>query len=148
MITLLETLAAAWPHSVSLAELENRLAGESFSLESGGASILNQVAAAGFLSFHSWKAPLAEGIGERPRMSGSARQEAARQSHVTSLLHEKVDLQDPFLRALLQLADGSRDRQALALAMRQTEPEMDQTELTTRIESQLDFFYRAALLEA
>lgn len=55
--------------------------------------------------------------GSRPLASGLARWMAARGDRVTSLRHELVELR-PIDRLLLTLLDGTRDRGALAIALR------------------------------
>ena len=55
--------------------------------------------------------------GERPRAFAFARWQAARCDTLTSLLHERVVVDEPDARRILTLADGTRDRGALAAAL-------------------------------
>lgn len=59
--------------------------------------------------------PLGREPGAHPQTSPLVRAQLARgYSRVTALSHESVSLEDPLLRALAALADGSRDRDAIA----------------------------------
>jgi SAM-dependent methyltransferase len=54
---------------------------------------------------------------ERPRASALARLQARTAAEVTSLRHATVRLEDPLVRRLLQLLDGTRDRTQIAREM-------------------------------
>jgi hypothetical protein len=64
--------------------------------------------AAGHVQLHLYPPPLTTTISERPRASLLARHEAAADSFLTSLRHIAVVIEDPEIRALLPLLDGSR----------------------------------------
>jgi SAM-dependent methyltransferase len=64
--------------------------------------------AAGHVQLHLHPPPLTTAISERPRASLLARHEAAAGSFLTSLRHIAVVMDDPGIRALLPLLDGSR----------------------------------------
>jgi SAM-dependent methyltransferase len=67
------------------------------------------------LQFHACALRMAVKPGKRPLASPLARlQLEAGQEQVTNLLHGTVTLKDARARSLLQLLDGTRDRQALA----------------------------------
>ena len=69
---------------------------------------------ANLIQLHSYAPPLASVPGDRPRSSDVARRQLALGDEtVTSLDHESVGL-DERMRRLVELADGTRDREALA----------------------------------
>lgn len=69
---------------------------------------------ANLIQLHSYAPPLASVPGDRPRSSEVARRQLALGDEaVTSLDHETVGL-DERMRRLVELADGTRDRDALA----------------------------------
>ena len=72
-----------------------------------------------------WQQPprVATAIGERPVASPLARcQLSLGLTMVTNQRHQSIDLPDETGRALVSLLDGTRDREALAAAMRQVAP--------------------------
>jgi SAM-dependent methyltransferase len=148
VIALLEMLEAAWPHVLSLEELEPRLQQAGLALDSEGATLLLQLAAARMIVFHAWKAPLSEGISARPRASAASRQEAGMRPYATTLGHATASMRDPIVRSLFLLLDGTRDRNALLDTMHSAYPEIPCEELGKKIEQALEFFYQSALLEA
>ena len=147
-IALLEELEAAWPRALSLDELEPRIAGTGFALDEDGVTLLMRLVVAKMVELHAWIAPVAADVSARPRASACSRQEARTGAHATSLLHTAVALDDPLQRSLLQLLDGTRDRNALLDAMKAEFPAIRAGELEEGIEPCLGFFHRAGLLEA
>jgi methyltransferase-like protein len=148
VIALLETLEAAWPRALSLAELEPQLAEAGFALDSEGATALMRLAVSRLIEFHAWSAPMAGEIAARPRASACGRQEARTRAQVTTLLHSTFGFEDPFIRSFLGLLDGTRDRTALLEAMKAEFPAVPEKELEDGIGVGLGHFYRAGLLEA
>ena len=61
--------------------------------------------------------PFLTAISERPRASALARLQSRTVDEVTSLSHASVRLEDPLVRKLLQLMDGTRDRREIERAM-------------------------------
>ncbi|HET6550368.1 MAG TPA: class I SAM-dependent methyltransferase [Solirubrobacter sp.] len=57
--------------------------------------------------------------GERPRASALARWQAARGEDITSLVYLTVRMEEPAARLLITLLDGTRDRAAIAAALRE-----------------------------
>lgn len=147
-IALIERLEAAWPHALALSDLEPELAEAGLTLDSEGAAMLMQLAEARFITFHAWKAPLASEISARPRASAASRQEGAMRTYTTTLRHRRFLLNDPGMRRLLLLLDGTRDRVAIREAMMPAMPEVPVEELEKGIERNLGVIYRSALLEA
>jgi hypothetical protein len=74
---------------------------------------------AGLVQLTSHAPRIATTVTERPATSALARAQAARgEAAVTSLKHERIPLADADGRELIKLCDGTRDRTALAQAMR------------------------------
>jgi len=65
----------------------------------------------------SMACPFVTEVSERPRTSALARLQARTLTHVTSLKHASVQLEDPLVRRFLQLLDGTRDRAAIEREM-------------------------------
>jgi SAM-dependent methyltransferase len=57
--------------------------------------------------------------GERPEISRLARWQAARGSDLTSLAYQSVRMEEPAARELIQLLDGTRDRDAIRADLRE-----------------------------
>ncbi len=91
---------------------------------------------------------------ERPRASALARLQARTRADVTSLRHSSVRLEDPFVRRLLMLIDGTRDRSAIerdmAAAIREADPAQESLAADVEKGIALNFerMGRLALLEA
>jgi SAM-dependent methyltransferase len=71
---------------------------------------------AGAITAHAGPARYAEAAGLRPLASPIARSQAPSSVEVTTLRHTRIVVPDP-VRAVLRLADGTRDRAALAAAL-------------------------------
>ena len=69
-------------------------------------------------------------------------------ARTSSLIHTTVKLENPRLRMLLGLLDGTHDRGALADALHAAFPDEPRVELEQGIESGLQFLARTAVLEA
>lgn len=91
------------------------------------------------------EARYAEEAGLRPVASPWARRLAAESEVVTTLRHQRLEV-EPFERAMLPLLDGTRDRAALAEAMRGAAE--GGASLAGRCEEALEWFARNALLVA
>lgn len=147
VIALVEKLIAAWPGSLGYAEVLEPLM-ENGLVEEQAPGLLQQMAMARLLELHLWQPAVAAGLSERPRATATSRQEARLRRHAANLWQGTVQLDDPAVRALLLLLDGTRDRAALLTALRQEFPAMDAGELEQGLENNLKHFYEAALLEA
>jgi SAM-dependent methyltransferase len=111
-------LASRWPGSVSVSGLP--LGGYP---PEDAADMLMRLVEAEAIEF--WQQPprVATAIGERPAASPLARlQLSLGLTMVTNQRHQSIDLPDESGRALVSLLDGTRDREALAAAMRQVAP--------------------------
>ncbi len=148
VIALLKKLGAAWPRSLSLDEMGPGLAAAGFALHGDGAALLMRLVVSKMVELHAWRAPVAAGVSERPRASALSRHEALSRPFATTLLHGAIGLDDPAVRKLLTLLDGTRDRQALLNAMRTDFHEKPAEALEKEIEAGLGVFHRAGLLEA
>ena len=100
----------------------------------------------------SMACPFVTEISERPRASAVARLQARTLTEVTSLKHASVQLEDPLVRRLLQLLDGTRDRPAIEREMAAAMRENPATaalaaEVGTGIALNYDRVSRLALLE-
>jgi hypothetical protein len=147
-IALIERLEAAWPHALSLGDLEAELAEAGLALDSEGTDVVMQLAEARFIGFHAWEAPLATKVSARPRASAASLQEGEMRTYTTTLRHLKFSLTDPGMRRLLLLLDGTRDKGAILEAMKTAMPAEPVEEIEKGIERNLGVFYRSALLEA
>lgn len=147
-IALLGKLEAAWPRSLSFEDIGPQIGEAGLTLDEEGTDLLMQLAAAKMIELHAWRAPVAACVSERPRASACSRQEALTRECATSLLHDNVALDDPIVRSLLLLLDGTRDRKAILNAMRAEFPALAQQGIEGGIEPGLRLFHRAGLLEA
>jgi hypothetical protein len=145
---LLTRLGSAWPCALGFDELEPLLAENGFVLDANGAAFLIRLAIAKMIELHAWKAPVARTVTERPMASAVCRQEARAQRNATSLLHDVVSLEDLRVRALLQLLDGTRNRNALLAAMKAEFPGESGEELEAGLDASLRLFHAAGVLEA
>jgi methyltransferase-like protein len=67
----------------------------------------------GRVEFRTWQpAPITARPGAAPRVSALTRWEAERSAAVTNMLHKTIEL-SPFVRVLVRLLDGARERAAL-----------------------------------
>ncbi len=122
-------LADQWPQSMSFEQLVRAAAGrmagnvvavpDEAQLEAHRtrlAADLLQSYSAGIVEVRMRALPLGTSIADRPVASKVARAQAGRPGNVTNLRHESLQL-DAFNRQLLQLLDGSRDRDALVAGL-------------------------------
>jgi methyltransferase-like protein len=108
---------------------------------------------ADMVQLRSTGCPFVTEISERPRASALARLQARTLADVTSLRHAGVRLEDPLVRRLLQLLDGTRDRRAIeremAAALREDPANAAlAADVEKGIALNLDRVSRLALLEA
>jgi len=145
---LLTRLGSVWPRALGFDELEPLLAENGFVLDANGAALLIRLAIAKMIELHGWQAPVAQTLAERPKASAVCLQEASSRPYATSLLHEAVSLEDPQVRALLKLLDGTRDRDGLRAAMSAEFPDESGEEVDAGLERSLSLFYAAGVLQA
>jgi hypothetical protein len=115
-------LGAAWPARLGFSDLLDgavALAGPTLradaesDVEALMAEVLMRTFSAGLVDVHAHVPPLAVEPGERPLASPLVRLQARDDSHVTTLLHTTIRVEDEISRYALQLMDGTRDRAAL-----------------------------------
>jgi SAM-dependent methyltransferase len=147
-IAVLRALEAAWPLALTLDQLRERTAGSAFVAGDTGLRLLLRLVISRLVELRAWNPPVAGAISTHPRVSACARQEALMHARASTLLHTTALLDNPRLRALLGLLDGTRDRAELAGALRATFPDTAREELEQGIESGLLFLLRTGLLEA
>lgn len=104
----LERLSEAWPQGLPFSELCTE--------ETSGKvrAFLAEAAMGGVLDLRLTAAPVSWEPGEFPRASRFARWQARNESIVTTLIHQRVRLEDAASQRLLMLLDGTRDVAALA----------------------------------
>ena len=145
---MLEELGKRWPVALTLDELAPRLAETGFPPGAAGAALLIRLAVSKMIELRAWRVPVAEAISARPRASACGRQEARTRGQATTLLHLTIALEDPRVRALLDLLDGTRDRDRLLAAMKVAFPDAPDVDLQEGIEASLRSLHTAAILEA
>jgi SAM-dependent methyltransferase len=147
-IAVMERLIDAWPCTLSYDETCRALAQGGLPPGADPARLLLQMAIARMIELHAWQPKLANRLSERPRIPESCRLEAAQRPYTANLWHGTVQLDDPVVRKLLLLADGTRTRDELLGSLAREFPEVSPAELESGLEENLERFRRAALLIA
>lgn len=135
-------LGGIWPESAPFREL---LAASGAEEAEELAAVLRRLVPAEFLDLQVTSG-LARKAGQRPKASRMAQHEALSRPSVTSLIHRNIELKDDFVRRLLSLLDGTRDRAALVDELATTLPDMPREQLATELERNLEECGRLALL--
>jgi SAM-dependent methyltransferase len=148
LVWLLEQLGQAWPHALSFRELMPHLEERGFSLDGSGALLLIRLAVSRMILLRSWNVSMAGSISDRPRASACARQEARMGTAATTLLHLTAELDDPKIRSLFLLLDGTRSHAELVQAMRAEFPDVPASEIEAGLEPCLRQFHLGGALEA
>jgi hypothetical protein len=136
---LLVRLAQQWPEPLPVSDL--------ISPDAPAATVgdfLLQLYAAGLADLQSHRLSYVIRPGQRPEVSLLARLQLERHSLVTNRKHENVEVKDTILKALLQRADGTRDRAALLAELRAVDP----AATPELLESTLNELGKLALLTA
>jgi SAM-dependent methyltransferase len=137
VVAALRRAADCWPAALWVRDLDGDRAALCDALLRGFA--------ANVLQLHECPPRLSTSPGERPEASPLARLQAADGEMVTSLRHRSVRLEDELARRLVTLLDGTRDRAALAAALR-PHTELADAELDAALERGLGGLARLALL--
>lgn len=145
--TFLQLLGRAWPRALCFSEIEPELKGLGFALDENRAAVIFRLAVAKMIELRTWNAPVAAGIAERPKASACSRQEAHTQKCVTSLLHRSVNVADPKVCMLLDLLDGTRNREGILDAMQNQFPSQALA-IAEGLDEGLRFFHATGILEA
>ena len=146
MIVLVDALRAAWPRSLTMAEVKALLGGAGYALDVGVVTQMFRLIVARLIHLRAWEPPVSAGIGERPRASATSREDAAVQTRAATLIHTVLDLHDPLVRQLLTLLDGTRDRTELLRELRAANPEVAEEALAAGMEPTLEVLHRACVL--
>ena len=143
---LLDALVAQQPASYEIASLEDRirLRGLPRPLE----AILADAYTRGIVDLHVQPPALTSRPSDRPVASPLARLQAGTREDVTTLLHMQVRLADRNALRLLPLVDGTRDRAALAAAVRRYAPDLDPARAPHFVDFAVQKFARLGLLMA
>ena len=150
-------LGEIWPGALSFREL---VAAASAKLAEPGAApiapeagevaalagFLLQSYAIGFVELHVHRPGLVTQISERPVASALARLQIQSGPAVSSLRHTVIKLEDAPLQHLLALLDGTRDRAALLLAMKEFLPAAGTNRTEADLAGQLECSLRALAL--
>ncbi|MGH9664956.1 MAG: methyltransferase regulatory domain-containing protein, partial [Bryobacteraceae bacterium] len=104
---ILNRLIGRWPQSERFEDLHT------LAEERVVAEVLLKLYGATLVEFHAYRPPVAGAPGTRPEASPLARFQAREYLVVTTLRHSQVEIPDPLSRRVLQLLDGTRDREAL-----------------------------------
>ena len=143
---LLDALVANQPAAYEIASLDDHLHLPPLSrpLE----AILADAYMLGIVDLHVHPPALASRASDRPVASPLARLQARTRDDVTTLLHTQVRIADAHALRLLPLVDGTRDRAALASAVRQIALNIDPSRAQDFVNFALEKFARLGLLMA
>jgi SAM-dependent methyltransferase len=147
-IAVMERLIAIWPRTLSFDEAHAVMSQAGLPSDADAARLLLQMAIARIVELHSWQPDVANRVSERPQVAAICRHEVTLHPYTANLWHGTVQLDEPVVRKLLLLADGTRTREQMLAALVHEFPAIPKTELETGVEENLDRFRRAALLVA
>ena len=145
-IHLMERLIAAWPRTLSFEEACDAMREGGLPANADPARLLLQMAIARLVELHMWQPEVAQVLSPRPRVAPICRHEAAHRAYTANLWHGTVQLDDPVVRSLLLLADGTRTRHELLAGLMAQFPSIPPAELEAGLEENLERFRRAAVL--
>ena len=143
---LLDALVANQPAAYEIASLADHLHLPPLSPPLD--AILADAYLAGIVDLHVHPPTLTTTAPERPLASPLARLQARTRDNVTTLLHTQVGIADANALRLLPLVDGTRDRAALAAAVRQFAVNIDPSRAQAFVDYALEKFARLGLLIA
>ena len=141
---LLETLVAHQPGAFAVATLADELKLGPFPRPIE--AIVGEAYRSGFVDLHVRAPALTIHPPDRPVASPLARLQALTRTDVTTLLHTQVEIADVNALRLLPLVDGTRDRAALASAVRQFVVHIDPSRAADFVKFALEKFARLGLL--
>lgn len=140
----LAVLAAAYPAALrfsALAQEATAASGEAmtpFKANASLAEILHAAYGAGAIELHTTPRHVVAAPGAFPFASACARWQASRGDVVTNLRHEVVEVTSANGKALLQLCDGTRDREALVAALAAASQAGDPVEVRAGLAASMD----------
>ena len=126
---LLDALVANQPATYEIASLEDTL--QLGPLSRPLEAILTDAYMLGIVDLHVHPPALTIRASDRPVASPLARLQARTRDDVTTLLHTRVRIADANALRLLPLVDGTRDRAALAAAVKQIAVDIDPSRART-----------------
>ena len=143
---LLDDLVARHPATLPVESLDSRfdLGSRAPPLE----TVVMQAYVAGLVDLHLQPLPLTTVPLERPVASPLARWQARSRDQVSTLLHTTVGIADANALKLLPLVDGTRDRAALAAALRSAGIPIEPARAADFVDYALQKFARLGLLMA
>ena len=153
IIAVLRRLQEIWPRAERFEELVSAMlplvpeAQQTEAVE-GLAQAMLKLAASTLADLRTYDLPLASGVSERPEASLLARSMAQEGGLVTTLLHTHLNIEDEQGRRFLQLLDGTRDRQALTVAIAAETPNESRETILKQVDGNLLNLYRMGLLVA
>ena len=147
-VALLEHLVAARSQALPFLDLATFLSSQGMELDAEFFRLLFQLVVSRMVELHGWAAPVSRTIAHRPTASATARQEAAASNQVTTLLHTTLVLDDPLVKQLLLLLDGTRDRTALLEALHRQNPHLPAVALDEGLENSLQLLNQTGVLLA
>ena len=109
-------------------------------------AILTDAYLSGIIDLHVHPPALTIRASDRPVASPLARLQARTRDSVTTLLHTQVGIADVNALRLLPLVDGTRDRAALASAIKQIAVNIDPSRAQDFVDYALEKFARLGLL--
>ncbi len=142
VIAILDALIAAWPRSVSMADLEAKLMASGLPIDADLFPQILRLFSARIVQLRTWQAPVAASMGPTPRISAWVRSSLSEPYGAASLLHLDVLVNDPVLRDLVLLLDGSRDRDRLLESLSALHPEIPKFDLEAGLDSALALLLR------
>ena len=143
---LLDALVANQPATYEIASLADTL--QLGPLSRPLEALLMDAYTAGLVDLHVHPPALTIRISDRPAASPLARLQARDGDSVTTLLHTQVRIADANALRLLPLVDGTRDRAALAAAVKQVALDIDPSRAPGFVDYALEKFARLGLLQA
>ena len=146
-IAVLDQLITALPEPMSFAELFAGVRARLPLEEQELLMLLGRLVITCFVEADAWKPPFRRDVAERPFASKVAREAALRQNQVFTLLLTALSVEDPVVRQLLLLLDGTRERAELTRALAEVFPEAPAEGLAAGLEDALQMFNQAGLLE-
>jgi len=153
ILPVLDHLQTIWPHAERFDLLLERISkGLPAELRQRAVENLGQVllvlAARAVVDLRSYPIPVAEMVTSHPTATPLGRIQAQEGALVTTLLHTQVEIRDEQVRFLLQLLDGSRDRNALIKEFVSHYPDVNRQGSGPQLDAVLNSFHRLGILSA
>ncbi len=144
-IRIIEQLMEAWPGALTFDDVAQGLNEED---RQAAVAIIMAAWSAGMVQLHEVPAQLATSASKRPLASPLARLQARNGDPLTTLRHSTVAPLGDTERKLVELLDGTHDRQAITEALRPLRPEVDDATFAAELDANLNKLAYMALLSA